>query len=187
MLPWDLWPKWGLAARPGQGPVIKLERVSLPGLSVSCRDQLSPSNPHCNPSCPPFCGLGQLLESQGFAGLSILISHLKLPQTAGLVGRWGREVGVFASFGTVGLQPAILFFPVPFLQRPILSTSKVRVHFPAPFPHCCPSPATVIVVIYAPKHPLSSAGEQDPKRKPFKDLCQAGKRIPPSEQWCWGI
>lgn len=85
-LPRDPRPRQGLAARPGQGPVVKLERVSLPAPSASYRDQLSPSNPHCNPSCPPLWGLAQLLESRGFAGLSVSISRLQPPQAAGSAG-----------------------------------------------------------------------------------------------------
>lgn len=79
------------------GQAVKLENVSLPAPSPSCRDQLSQvANLHCNPSCPPFCRLGQFLESWGFALLSFLISSLQLPQRAGLAGWWGqREVDFF--------------------------------------------------------------------------------------------
>lgn len=184
--------KAGLAARPGPGPGVKLERVSLPAPSASCWDQLSPSNPHCNPSCPPVCGLGQLLESQGFAGLSVLISRVQLPQTAGLGGRWGREVEDFGSFGTVGIAACnsllcCLFPPQAVLQKPILPASKVPVPFPAPSPHGRSPPAAVIVIIYAPKHPLSSAGGRIQRESLLRICASAGQRIPPSEQWCGGI
>lgn len=184
--------KAGLAARPGPGPGVKLERVSLPAPSASCWDQLSPSNPHCNPSCPPVCGLGQLLESQGFAGLSVLISRVQLPQTAGLGGRWGREVEDFGSFGTVGIAACNSLLCCPFppqavLQKPILPASKVPVPFPAPSPHRRSPPAAVIVIIYAPKHPLSSAGGRIQRESLLRICASAGQRIPPSEKWCGGI
>lgn len=95
----------------------------------------------------------------------------------------GAERGGFRSFGTVGIEAcnSLLCCPSPrqtVLQKQMLPASKVRVPFPAHSPHRCPPPAAVII-IYAPKHPLSSAGGQDPKRKPFKDLCQRREANPP--------
>lgn len=128
------------------GQAVKLENVSLPAPSPSCRDQLSQvANLHCNPSCPPFCRLGQFLESWGFALLSFLISSLQLPQRAGLAGWWGqREVDFFfflAPLGQSGLHPAIPFATVtlhakqPCKDWSSLPQMAARAPFLAPF---CP-------------------------------------------------
>lgn len=164
------------------GQAVKLENVSLPAPSPSCRDQLSQvANLHCNPSCPPFCRLGQFLESWGFALLSFLISSLQLPQRAGLAGWWGqREVDFFfffGSFGTVWLAPCDSLRYCHFARQAALQ----RLILPAANGCSCPisspflpstvaalhSPPPAAVIIYTPKHPLSFCRGRGSKEKAF--------------------